>query len=87
MYKILNIIFIFLILIFFGSIYLYYSSNTNLNDKVFNRINIEQMINKKIINLPVLTNDTNNVIEFNNSISEETNNNKTRSFWKLLKSK
>ena len=87
MNKIFNIILIFLVLIFFGSIYLYYSSNTNLSDKAFNRNNIEQMINKKIINLPVLTNDTNNVIEFNNSISEETNNNKTRSFWKLLKSK
>ena len=87
MNKIFNIILIFLVLIFFWSIYLYYSSNTNLSDKAFNRNNIEQMINKKIINLPVLTNDTNNVIEFNNSISEETNNNKTRSFWKLLKSK
>jgi hypothetical protein len=32
-------------------------------------------------------NDTDNIIEFNNSINEDTYNKKTRSFWNLLKSK
>ncbi len=37
-------------------------------------------------NLPVLKNDTNNVIEFNDGFSSEINNDKPRSFWNLLKS-
>ena len=69
------------------SIYNYYSSNINLKEKNFNRSNIDQIINKKISNLPILANDTNNVIHFNDSFFEEINNDKTRSFWKLLKSK
>ena len=36
-------------------------------------------------NLPILENDTNNVIVFNDSFSEEINNDKLRSFWDLLK--
>jgi hypothetical protein len=87
MFKIFNILAIFLILIFFFCIYNYYSSNKNLKIKIFNRNNIDEIINKKISNLEVLTNDTNNVIEFNNSITDEMKSNKTRSFWNLLKSK
>ena len=85
--KILNILFTSLVLIFFWSTYKYYSSNKNLKAKEFNRNNIDQIINKKISNLPVLINDTANIIEFNNSISDEKNNDKSRSFWNLLKSK
>ena len=86
MQKLLNILFISLIFTFFLSTYKYYSSNKNLKTKEFNRSNIDQIINEKISNLPVLTNDTNNIIEFNNSISDKLNNEKTRSFWDLLKS-
>ena len=86
MYKFLNILLAFAILIFFWSTYQYYSSNKNLKTKEFNRNNIDKIINKKISNLPVLDNDTNNVIEFNNSITSEIKNNKSRSFWNLLKS-
>ena len=87
MRKILNILFIFVVLIFFVVTYKYYSSNQNLKVKEFNRINIDQIINHKISNLPVLSNDTANVIEFNNSITDEITNSKPRSFWNLLKSK
>ena len=87
MHKIFNILFASLILTFFWCTYLYYSSNKNLKVKEFNRSNIDQIIKEKISNLPVLTNDTANIIEFNNSISEEINNDKPRSFWNLLKSK
>ena len=55
---------------------------TNLN-----RININEILKKKSLNLPVLENDTDNVIEFNSSYSEEINNNKTRNFWNLLETK
>ena len=41
---------------------------------------------EKISDLPVLLNDTNNIIEFNNSLEENTNE-KKRSFWDLLKYK
>jgi len=87
MYKTMNILFLILIFFFSFHIYKYYSSNKNLQAKDFNRININQIINEKIINIPVLPNDTNNVIEFNNSISDAIKNNKERSFWNLLKSK
>ena len=65
MSKILDIFFGILILIFFFNIYSFYSSNNNLESKEFNRSNIDQIINKKISNLPILKNDTDNVIEFN----------------------
>jgi len=87
MNKIFNILFFLLILIFFFYTYKYYSSNKNLKEKYYNRENINQIINNKITDLPVLSNDTDNIIEFNNSINENTLNKKPRSFWNLLKSK
>ncbi len=77
---ILSIIF-FLVLIF-----KYYFSNKNMKEKNYNRQNIDEIIKEKISDLPVLLNDTNNVIEFNNSI-EENINEKKRSFWNLLKNR
>ena len=71
MYKILNILMIILIIIFIFLIYKHYSSNKTINTKDYNRSNINKILNEKISNLPVLNNDTNNVIEFNNSIEGE----------------
>ena len=85
MLKILNILLIFLVIIFYGSTYKYYSSNKNIKTKEFNRNNIDEILNNKISNLPILKNDTNNVIEFNDGFSNEIQNDKPRSFWKLLK--
>ena len=85
MYKVLNIFMILLICIFIFFIFKYYSSNKNLSNKNYNRLNIDQIINEKINNLPILDNDTNNVIEFNDSFDDEINNNKKRNFWDLLK--
>jgi len=87
MSKILNIFFSILILIFFINIYNFYSSNKNLESKEFNRMNIDQIINKKISNLPILNDDTGNVIEFNDGFSNEIKNDKPRSFWNLIKFK
>ena len=87
MSKIINIFLGILILTFFFNIYIFYSSNKNLKSKEFNRSNINQIISKKISNLPVLQNDTDNVIEFNDGFSNEIKNDKPRSFWKLLKFK
>ena len=84
MHKAVNIFFFLLVLFFFGNIYIYYSSKMNIKVKESTRNNIDQIIKKKITNIPILKNDTNNVIEFNNSISGQ-NLEKPRSFWKLLK--
>ena len=85
MLKILNFIILSLIFLFIFNVYNYYSSNKNINIKEFNQKNIEKILEKKIVNLPVLINDTNNVIKFNNSLENEINDNKKRSFWNLLR--
>ena len=85
MYKFLNILMFFLIILFTFSIINYYSSVKNIKNKNFNRENIEKIQKSKIKNLPILRNDTNNVIEFNNSLESELKEEKKRSFWNLLK--
>ena len=85
MIKIFNIIMFLIIFIFTLSIYNYYSSNKNVDAKNYNRKNIDQILKEKIIDLPVLKNDTNNVIEFNNSLKDGIEENKKRSFWDLIK--
>ena len=74
------------IIFFVVLIFKYYFSNKNMQEKNYNRQNIDEIIKEKISDLPVLLNDTNNVIEFNNSI-EENINEKKRSFWNLLKNR
>ena len=59
----------------------------NLETKNFNRKNIDEIISEKIIDLPILSNDTNTVIIFNDSFSNKKDNGKKRSFWDLLRSK
>ena len=78
---------IIIIMFFILFIYNYYSSNKNINTKNFNRLNIDQLLKEKITELPVLDNDTANVIEFNDSLKTEFENEKKRSFWNLLKNK
>ena len=70
---------------FFFIIYNYYSSNKNINSKIYNRSNADQILKEKIRDLPVLLNDTDNVIEFNNSLDNKMINEKKRSFWDLFK--
>ena len=78
---------ILIVLLFTFSIFKYYLSKKNLKIKNFNRSNIDQILNKKIVDLPLLTNDTNNVIVFNDSFESEIDNNENKSFWDLLKIK
>ena len=87
MYKILNIFMLLFILIFIFVIFKYYLSSKNIDVKNYNRLNIDQIVKDKIIDLPILVNDTNNVIEFNDSLNSEINDEKKRSFWNLLKNK
>ena len=76
-----------LIVFFVFGITNYYLSNKNININNYNRTNIEKVQKKKILDLPVLSSDTNNVIEFNNTIVNDIKNEKKRSFWDLLKIK
>lgn len=85
MIKYINIFLITLVVIFLICTYKYYSSNKNIEIKNYNRKNIDKIINSKISNLPILNNDTDNVIEFNDGYSNEIKNENSRSFWKLLK--
>ena len=87
MNKVINILFIAVILSFFMVTYKYYSSSQNIEKKNYNRNNIDEIINTKISNLPILENDTKNVIEFNDGFSSNIKNDKPRSFWNLFKTK
>lgn len=87
MRKIINILLFILIISFLFFTLRFYVSNKNIKDKSFNRVNIDQILKEKIKDLPMIENDTNSVIEFNNSLEKETSNEKKRSFWDLLKTK
>ena len=84
--KVLKFIMFLLVISFIFLIFKYYSSNKNMTEKNYNRNNIDEILKEKISDLPVFSNDTNDVIEFNNSIEDNTTK-KKRSFWDLLKSK
>ena len=87
MRKVFNIFFLIVIIFFFLNIYKYYSSNKNIEAKNYKRNNIDQIINNKLLNLPILKNNTDNVIQFNDGLSNKIKNDKPRSFWNLLKLK
>ena len=87
MHRILNTVLLLIFFIFFISVFKYYSSSNNVKTKGFNRSNINQILKEKISDLSVLDNDTNNVIDFNDSFESEIDEKKKRSFWNLLKDK
>ena len=87
MYKIFNIVMISIFIFFIFFIFQYYFSNKNINSNKYNRSNINEILEEKIVDLPILLNDTNNVIEFNDSFENVIKNEKKRSFWNLLKIK
>ena len=87
MYKIINLFFVILILLFFVYVFNYYSSNKNIKNINLTRSNIEEILKNKTSDLPVLRNDTNNVIEFNSSFTDEIKSNEQRNFWNLFKIK
>ena len=85
MNKIINLFMLLLVALFIITISKYYFSNKNLDSKSYNRSNIDEILKEKIADLKVLENDTNNIIEFNNSLGGEINKEKKRNFWDLLK--
>ena len=61
-----------------------YFSETNKNKINKNRVIIDSKIKSNASNLPVLENDTDNIIEFNSELNN-TENKIKRNFWDLLK--
>jgi len=76
---------IFIICLFYFNVFNYYSSNQNIKDINLNRDNIKQILKTKAKNLPVLSNNTNDVIDFNSGFDNEIRNSEPRKFWNLLK--
>ena len=64
-------------------VFSYFSeSNKEMINK--NRVIIDSKIKENTFNLPVLKNDTDNIIEFNSELNN-TNNKIKRNFWDLFK--
>ena len=87
MNKIINLFLLILIFSYFFIIFEYYSSNKNIKNISLNRVHTEEILKTKTKNLPILKDDTNDVIEFNDSFPDEIKDNKKRSFWNLLELK
>ena len=64
-------------------IFIIYFSSDNRSKIIKNRSNFNYNMQKKNLNLPILENDTNNIIEYNFEGSKN-NKIKKRYFWNLL---
>ena len=77
---------VYLLTIFFSIFFVikFYLSENNI--KLTNKVMLQYQneLDKKFNNLPIIKNDTNNIIEYTNEI-EEFKNKKQRKFWDLLK--
>ena len=67
-------------------IFIIYFSSDNRSKIIKNRSNFNYNMQKKNLNLPILENDTNNIIEYNFEGSKN-NKIKKRYFWNLLDDK
>ncbi len=78
------LIFIFVICLFLLLTLRYYFSDTNIKNSHRSLINIDKKINIYVQKLPVLDDDTKNIIEY----VEQSNTKKMKkfNFWKLLES-
>ena len=77
---------VYLLTIFFSIFFVikFYLSENNI--KLTNKVMLQYQneLDKKFNNLPIIKNDTNDIIEYTSEI-EEFKNKKQRKFWKLLK--
>ena len=82
--EIKNFIFIFVICLFLFLTVKYYFSDINKKNSNRSLGSIEEKINTYAEKLPILKNDTNNIIEY----VEQSNNKKKKkfNFWKLIES-
>ena len=85
MNKIIRFVVAIIVLSFFGFSFNYYISDKNINIVKNNRENLDSKILESTSALPLLPNDTNNVIEFNSGFEDSNKQNFKRSFWELFK--
>ena len=81
--NLLKAAYILTIIFFLLFIFIIYFSSDNRNKIIKNRSNFNYNMQKKNLNLPILENDTNNIIEYNFEGSKN-NKIKKRYFWNLL---
>ena len=81
--NLLKVAYILTIIFFLLFIFIIYFSSDNRNKIIKNRSNFNYNMQKKNLNLPILENDTNNIIEYNFEGSKN-NKIKKRYFWNLL---
>ena len=84
--NLLKAAYILTIIFFLLFIFIIYFSSDNRNKIIKNRSNFNYNMQKKNLNLPILENDTNNIIEYNFEGSKN-NKIKKRYFWNLLDDK
>ncbi len=84
MKKIINISFISLFILFFSFIANYYFSEKNKIQTNKNRSSYPETLKKDLLNVPLLKNDTKNIIEYKNEI-EKYKKKKKYTFWDLIK--
>ena len=72
-------------LLFFTLVFNYYFSEKNLNRVINQRENIQTKMIKNTSDLPILRNNTKDVIEFNSGFENNDNERLKRSFWELFK--
>ena len=83
--NILKFFILIVVLFFFLIVSNYYFSDKNKDLVINNRSNINKNIFKNVSELPVLYNDTNDVIEFNSGLDDSNKRNFKRNFWELFK--
>ena len=83
--NIIRFVIVILVFSFFVFSFNYYISDRNINTVKNNRENLESKILENTSALPLLPNDTNNVIEFNSGFEDSNKQNFKRSFWELFK--
>ena len=82
--EIYKLIYFIIILLFVYLLFTIYFSEENIKKIKKNRVNIENSFKDYLSNLPILENDTNDVIIYNSSEFLEKKI-KKRKFWELLK--
>lgn len=84
-YNIIRFVIVVIVLSFFVFSFNYYISERNINIVKNNRDNLEFKMLESTSALPLLQNDTNNVIEFNSGFENSNKQNFKRNFWELFK--
>ena len=72
------------IIFFFYLVFSQYISENNQKITNIDRVNIDETISNQVSNLPLLKNDTDNIITFNNGLNDIDELKPKREFWNLF---